>query len=243
MKKSAFITGGSGGIGSAICRRFAGDGFTVFIGYNSSEQKAEMLCSQLRDSGADAFALHCDTTDLVSVQKSVQFVSDITGGAEVLINCAAIADIGLFTDLSEERMLEIIEADLIGAMRVTKAFLPYMIREHKGTVINISSVWGEKGASCEVAYSAAKAGLNGFTQALAREAAPSGVRVNAVSCGFIDTAMNAQLSEDDRRALLDEIPASRFGTPEDIAGVCAFLAGEDSAYITGQIIRADGAWI
>ena len=202
-----------------------------------------MLCSQLRDSGADAFALHCDTTDLVSVQKSVQFVSYITGGAEVLINCAAIADIGLFTDLSEERMLEIIEADLIGAMRVTKAFLPYMIREHKGTVINISSVWGEKGASCEVAYSAAKAGLNGFTLALAREAAPSGVRVNAVSCGFIDTAMNAQLSEDDRRALLDEIPASRFGTPEDIAGVCAFLAGEDSAYITGQIIRADGAWI
>lgn len=243
MKKSAFITGGSGGIGSAICRRFAGDGFTVFIGYNSSEQKAEMLCSQLRNSGADAFALHCDTTDLVSVQKSVQFVSDIIGGAEVLINCAAIADIGLFTDLSEERMLEIIEADLIGAMRVTKAFLPYMIREHKGTVINISSVWGEKGASCEVAYSAAKAGLNGFTQALARETAPSGVRVNAVSCGFIDTAMNAQLSEDDRRALLDEIPASRFGTPEDIAGVCAFLAGEDSAYITGQIIRADGAWI
>ncbi len=243
MPKAAFITGGSGGIGSAVCRRFARDGFTVFIGYKSSEKKASALCEELKANGADAFTVCCDTSSLESVQNSVQLISKLTGGADVLVNCAGIADIGLFTELSEERMLEIIEADLIGAMRVTKAFLPYMIREHKGSVINISSVWGEKGASCEVAYSAAKAGLNGFTQALAREAAPSGVNVNAVSCGFIDTKMNAQLSEEERSAILDEIPASRFGTPEDIAGVCAFLAGEDSAYITGQIIRADGAWI
>ncbi|MBR1422429.1 MAG: 3-oxoacyl-ACP reductase FabG [Ruminococcus sp.] len=243
MKKAAFVTGGSGDIGSAICRRLAAEGYTVCIGYNTNKSSAEKVCEELKTTGADAFTVGCDIRDRKSVQKTVQKCSELTGGIELLVNNAGTAHIGLFTDMSEEELLSVIDTDLIGAMRVTKAFLPEMIREHKGVIINISSVWGEKGASCEVAYSAAKAGLNGFTKALARETAPSGIRVNAVSCGFIDTKMNSQLTDAERSMLLDEIPASRFGRCEDIAELCAFLASEKASYINGQIIRADGCWI
>ncbi len=243
MKKAAFVTGGSGDIGSAICRRLAADGYAVCIGYNTGESPAAKLCDELRAAGADAFAVHCDVRNEESVQKSVQLCEELTGGISLLINNAGTAHIGLFTDMSEEELCAVINTDLIGAMRVSKAFLPRMIREHSGDIINISSVWGEKGASCEVVYSAAKAGLNGFTKALARETAPSGIRVNAVACGYIDTKMNAQLTENDKSMLLDEIPAGRFGTGEDIAELCSFLASERSAYINGQLIRSDGCWI
>ena len=128
-------------------------------------------------------------------------------------------------------------------MRLTKDVIPQMLRRHSGSVINISSVWGESGASCEVAYSAAKAGLIGFTKALAKECAPSGVRVNCVSCGLIDTKMNSSLSEEDLNAVTDEIPMGRMGTPADIANAVMFLAEESSAYITGQVLRVDGGWL
>ena len=243
MTKTAFVTGGAGGIGAAVCRELADEGFRIFIGYNRSEKAADSLCEELKAGGVDAFCVSCDVADSESVQKAVQFINGVSKGVDVLVNNAGIAEIGLFTDMTDERLFEMINTDLLGAMRVTKALLPGMIARHSGSIINISSVWGEKGASCEVAYSAAKAGLNGFTAALARETAPSGVRVNAVSCGFIDTKMNKALGEDDRRAILDEIPLGRFGTPEDIAKVVRFLAGERSAYICGQVIRADGGWV
>ena len=162
---------------------------------------------------------------------------------ELLINNAGIADIGLFTDLTDERLAELMNTNLFGHMRLTKDVLPQMLRRHSGSVINISSVWGESGASCEVAYSAAKAGLIGFTKALAKECAPSGVRVNCVSCGLIDTKMNITLSEEDLNAVTDEIPMGRMGTPDDIANAVMFLAEESSAYITGQVLRVDGGWL
>ncbi len=243
MTGSAFITGASGGIGSAVCRELAKDGFRIFIGFGSSEAAAQALCEELKSSGADAFCVRCDVTDAESVQKSVQFINGISGHIDVLVNNAGIADVGLFSQMSEQRMQKVIDTDLLGAMRVTRALLPGMIARHSGNIINITSVWGEKGASCEVAYSAAKAGLCGFTAALAREVAPSGIRVNAVSCGFIDTKMNSHLGEDDRAMILDEIPLGRFGTAEDIAKLVRFLSSDASSYICGQVIRADGGWV
>lgn len=135
------------------------------------------------------------------------------------------------------------ERELLGAMRMSRAVLPEMIREHSGNVINITSVWGEKGASCEVAYSAAKAGLIGFTKALAREVAISGIRVNCVSCGMIDTKMNGELTKEDVRVIVDDIPAGRIGKPRDVANVVRFLSGEGADYIHGQVVRVDGCWI
>jgi 3-oxoacyl-[acyl-carrier protein] reductase len=164
------------------------------------------------------------------------------GEIDLLVNNGGIADINLFTEITDDRLCEILNVNLTGAMRLSKSVLPHMIRRHKGNIINISSVWGEVGASCEVAYSAAKAGLIGFTKALAREVAPSAVRVNCVSCGMIDTKMNSELTAEDVAAIRDDIPLGRVGTPADVAAAVVFLAEESSSYICGQVIRVDGGW-
>ena len=161
----------------------------------------------------------------------------------MLVNNAGIADIKLFTDNSFSELQKMINTDLLGAMELSRQVLPEMIRQKKGCIVNIASVWGEKGASCEVAYSAAKAGLIGFTKALAREEGPSGVRVNCVSCGFIDTKMNSSLSQEDKTAVIDEVASSRAGTPQDIANAVSFLVSDKADYINGQILRVDGCWI
>ncbi|SFC09857.1 elongation factor P 5-aminopentanone reductase [Ruminococcus albus] len=243
IKKAAIVTGGSGGIGGAISRKLAQAGYLTAIGYNKGKEEAEVLAAELRESGFTAEAFRCDIADPVSWAEFLTEVEKSFGECELLVNNAGIADIGLFTDLTDERLYEIMNTDLLGHMRLTKAVLPQMIRRHSGSVINISSVWGESGASCEVAYSAAKAGLIGFTKALARECAPSGVRVNCVSCGLIDTKMNSTLSAEDLNAVTDEIPMGRMGTPDDIANAVMFLAEESSAYITGQVLRVDGGWL
>ena len=243
MSKTALVTGGSGGIGSEICIELAKSGWYVAVGYNTSKAAAESICLQINKLGYTAKPFYCNISDLSSVQNCVQQVNDILGSVTLLVNNAGTADIRLFTDLDEEKMLKLINENLIGAMRMTKAVLPDMIRNHKGNIINISSVWGERGASCEVVYSTAKAGLIGFTKALAREAAPSNIRVNCVSCGLIDTKMNSELSKDDLQAVIDEIPSGRIGKPIDVANTVVFLADEKSDYIQGQVIRVDGCWI
>lgn len=243
IKQAAIVTGGSGGIGSSVCRRLAQAGYLTAIGYKSGAAKAEALAEKLTAQGLTAAAFYCDMSDGESIAAFVDEVSSRFGETELLVNNAGIADIGLFTDLSDERLAELMNVDLIGSMRLTKAVLPQMIRRHEGNIVNISSVWGECGASCEVVYSAAKAGLIGFTKALAKECAPSGVRVNCVSCGLIDTPMNSCLSAEDLRAVTEEIPVGRMGSPEDIASAVCFLAGGEAGYITGQVLRVDGGWI
>ncbi len=243
IKKAAIVTGGSGGIGGAISRRLAQAGYLTAIGYNRDKASAEKLAEELRVQGFTAEAFHCDIADPSGTADLLKAVENTLGECELLVNNAGIADIGLFTDLTDERLTEIMNTDLLGHMRLTKAVLPAMLRRHEGCVINISSVWGECGASCEVAYSAAKAGLIGFTKALAKECAPSGVRVNCVSCGLIDTKMNSTLSSEDLSAVTDEIPMGRMGKPDDIADAVLFLAGSSAAYITGQVLRVDGGWI
>lgn len=243
MIKTAFVTGGSGGIGGEICKKLAEDGWLVAVGYNSGKAQAENTVWNITQSGYTAKAFFCDISSLESIMQCIDQIRLSFGEVNLLVNNAGTADIRLFTQLDDKKMLELINVNLIGAMRLSKAVLPSMIRNHCGNIINISSVWGEQGASCEVAYSTAKAGLIGFTKALARETAPSGIRVNCVSCGLIDTKMNSELSDEDLQAVIDEIPASRIGKPSDVAGAVEFLAGENSAYITGQVIRVDGCWI
>ena len=243
IKKAAIVTGGSGGIGSAVCRKLAQAGHLTAICYSKGEKQAKQTAEELTAQGLTAAAFHCDITSLESIETCLEEIGRKFGQIELLVNNAGSAEIGLFTELSDERLCELMNVDLLGHMRLTKAVLPQMISRHEGNIINISSVWGEAGASCEVAYSAAKAGIIGFTKALAKECAPSGVRVNCVSCGLIDTQMNAGLSADDLQAVIDEIPLSRIGTPDEVASAVQFLAESGSSYITGQVIRVDGAWL
>ena len=241
--KTALVTGGAGGIGSAICKTLAEAGFVVCVGYNASKIQAENLCREIQEKGFCAYPVEIDISSSEKIKKAVAQAEKITGKITLLVNNGGISDIGLYTDLTDERLLEIMNVNLLGAMRLTKEILPGMISRHYGKIVNITSVWGEKGASCEVAYSAAKAGLIGFTKALAREEALSGINVNCISCGFIDTKMNGELSEEEKQAVIEEIPCEKPGLPEDVANAVNFLADDKSSYINGQVIRVDGGWI
>lgn len=243
MKKVVFVTGGSGGIGSAICKEFAENGYPVAVGYNSNNESAKNLARDINADGGLAIAVKCDVSDSISVSSAIAEIEDKLGNVEILVNNAGVSNIGLFTDLSVEKIQDILNINLVGAMVCSKRVLPQMIKNKQGKIINITSVWGEVGASCEVVYSASKAGLIGFTKSLAKEVAPSGINVNAVSAGMIDTKMNSELTQQDINNIVDEIPISRIGEPFDIAKAVVFLASDNSNYITGQVLRVDGGWI
>lgn len=232
--KKAFVTGGSGGIGSAVCRELARAGYFVIVGYSSSAEKAEMLAAEI-----DGKAAKVDLSDSASIISAAEKIGEI----DLLVNNAGVSEIDLFTAVSLENRLRIMNVNLIGAMELTRLLLPSMINKKNGCIINISSMWGETGASCEVDYSSSKAGLIGFTKALAKEVAPSGIRVNCVSPGFIMTEMNNRFSAEDLELIREEIPLGIFGEPRHIADTVAFLASERAEYITGQIIGVNGGMI
>ncbi|MBR6044913.1 MAG: 3-oxoacyl-ACP reductase FabG [Ruminococcus sp.] len=241
--KIAFVTGGSGGIGSAVCLKLASDGFAVAVGYNKDAASAEALCKELSAQGHVAMPVHIDLSDPGSVREAYDSVVSGLGYPEVLVNNGGAAHIGLFSDMSFEDITCLLDTDLTGAVLLTRLAVPEMTRRHRGRIVNVSSVWGETGASCETVYSAAKAGLIGFTRALGKELAPSGITVNCVSAGAVDTKMNACLSPDELEELVSQIPAGRLGEPREIAALVSFLCSDDAAYITAQVIRADGGWI
>lgn len=234
---TAFVTGASGGIGSEICRTLCKMGYNVAAAYNHDGEGAGRLAKEL---GEVLLPVHCDVTDRGSINKACAKTHDAFGEVSLLVNNAGSAYVGLFTDMSEEEIDRVVNVNLVGAMLVSQAFLPDMIRRKNGCIINISSMWGEVGASCEVVYSAAKAGLIGFTKALAKEEGLSGIRVNCIAAGLIDTPMNAMLSDEDVRTLLEEIPLSRVGRPFDVAQAVGFLAGDNSSYITGAVLNVNG---
>lgn len=234
MSENAIVTGGSGGIGEALCRRLAEEGCHVFVCYSSSRERAEKIAG---DIGGKAIRL--DVTDPESVRAAVETV----GFCRLLVNNAGISEIGLFDSLSAEISRRIMDVNLTGAMNCTRAFLPEMIRRKTGCIINISSMWGQVGASCEVDYSASKAGLIGFTKALAKETAPSGIRVNCVSPGFIMTEMNSRFSAEDLELIRQDIPLGIFGEPRHVADAAAFLASERAEYITGQVLAVNGGMV
>ena len=235
--KTVLVTGGSKGIGRAICEIFLNKGYNVAFCYSKDDEAAkEFLATsdKLRSYKVD-----------VSVKNDVeQMVADIAetfGTVDILVNNAAIGCIKLFTDMSEIEWQRILSVNLTGAFNCASAVLPDMIRKKSGHIINISSMWGVTGASCEVAYSATKAGLIGMTKALAKEVGPSNIRVNCIAPGVIDTEMNANLSSEDMEALTDETPLGIIGTPLDVAKCALFLS--ESEFITGQVIGVNGGMV
>lgn len=243
MRKVALITGASRGIGRACARLFAENGYTVLINYHRSEQAAQELLRELLDKGCDARLLRADVSDSAQVDALCAQALSAFRHVDVLINNAAIAQQALLTDLSDQDWRRMMAVNLDAAFYCCRALLPGMISRRCGSILNVSSMWGQVGASCEVSYSAAKAGLIGFTKALAKEVAPSGVRVNCLCPGVIDTDMNAALSEETRRELAEETPLGRLGTPEEVARAALFLCGESASFITGQVLGVNGGLI
>ena len=243
MGKTALITGASGEIGAATALQLAHDGFDICACYFENEKRANELVGEIKSLERGSAAVRLDLTSANSIEQAYSGCCKILGEPAVLVNCAGCESVGLFTDLTYEELERVFEVNLLGAMRLTRTVIKSMLRQHGGYVVNVASVWGEVGASCETAYSAAKAGLIGFTKSLAKECAPSGVRINCVSPGFIDTKMNAFLSEDERADLIEQIPLGRAGTTQDVANAVSFLVSGKADYICGQVLRVDGLWI
>ena len=241
--KTVLITGASRGIGAAAARLFAKDGYTVAINYRADKEGAEALVAEIITDGGDAFAVCADVADNAAVQAMVTQVLDRCGHVDVLIHNAGVAQQALITDTSPEAWRRMMGVHLDGAYHCAHALVPSMVRRQSGAIVTVSSMWGEVGASCEVAYSAAKAGLIGFTKALAKELGPSGIRVNCVTPGVIDTAMCASLDEQTRAALAEETPLCRLGTPEDVAQMLLFLASGKASFVTGQVIGVNGGFV
>ncbi len=243
MRKIALITGGSRGIGAACVRAFAEDGYAVAFLYHRSGEKAETLAQSLRAEGRDVTAYRCDLEDHAQIAATTADILRTCRRIDALVNCAGVAHIGLFTDMTEKEWDHLFAVNVRSAFSVTKAVLPGMISRRAGAIVNVSSMWGEVGASCEVAYSATKSALIGLTKALAKEVGPSGVRVNCVTPGVIDTDMNASLTDEDRDALADETPLGRIGTAEEVAKTILYLCGEGASFITGQVLGVSGGLV
>ncbi len=243
MRRVALVTGGSRGIGAACVELLARQGWSVAFFSRGGREQTRLQTEALRGEGLDVSWYACDISSPDEVQSAMARVLSDLRHIDLLVNNAAIAQIGLFTDTTEEQWRRMFAVNVDGAYRCTRAVLPGMIGRGKGAIVNISSMWGEVGASCEVAYSASKAALIGMTKALAKELGPSGVRVNCITPGVIDTDMNAALDADTRQALMDETPLGRLGTPEEVARAVAFLAGEEASFITGQVLGVSGGFV
>lgn len=243
MRKTVLITGASRGIGRAIAVAFAKADYNLVITCSRSESELLSLKEELETVySVDVLASIGDISDYEYVVRLFAHVKERFHGVDVLINNAGISYIGLIEDMTIEEWNRIVGVNLTSVFSTSKLAIPYMLSKKAGKIINISSVWGNVGASCEVAYSACKGGMNSFTRGLAKELAPSNIQVNAIACGCIDTQMNRCFSEEERAALVDEIPSGRFGAPEEVASLALSLA-EGNEYLTGQIITLDGGWI
>ena len=237
------ITGAAGGIGEAIAKAFAKNGYNIILHYSKSEEKAFSIKKDLEATyGVKVIPVKADLCSNDEIEALAKKALSEFGTIDVLINNAGIAHQELFQLCSDEKAKEIFDVNIMSAMKLTKEILPSMIKNHSGRIINISSMWGICGASCEVHYSASKSALIGFTKALSKEVGPSGITVNCICPGFIDTKMNAHFSEEDVKEIVDCTPMMRKGTGEDVAYLCEFLSSEKAGFITGQIISVDGGY-
>lgn len=235
--RRVLVTGGTRGIGRAVVEAFLQRGDRVLFLYRKSEEQAE----ELRQLGAVGY--RCDLSDLSALKETCKRILAEEGSVQVLVNNAGIAQFSLLHEVTDEMWEAVRSVNYDAPFYLTRAFLPGMIRQKYGRILNISSMWGQVGASCEVAYSAAKAGVIGFTKALAKEVGPSGITVNCIAPGVVDTEMNAGLSGDTRKELKEETPLGRLGTPLDVAKACIFLSSEDGAFITGQVLGVNGGLV
>jgi 3-oxoacyl-[acyl-carrier protein] reductase len=242
-KKTVLITGASRGIGKAVAIRFAEEGYNLIL---SCKENSRLL-SELKARLIENYSISClDFTgnmgDMDTVALLFEQIKSRYGSVDILINNAGISYIGLLTDMTANDWNEILTTNLTSVFNCCKLAVPGMVHKKEGKIINISSVWGNYGASCEVAYSATKGGINAFTRALAKELAPSNIQVNAIACGVIDTEMNRFLSPEEKKQLLDEIPSGRMGAPKEVADFVYDIASGHN-YLTGQIIQLDGGWM
>lgn len=236
--RTVLITGGSRGIGRAMVELFSSRGYSVAFTYKNSEGEAKELSSR-----TGALAIMADSSSESDVERAVKTVSEKLGNPEILINNAAVSSFSLFTDLTLEDWRSTFSVNVDGAFLYSRQVLPAMIRSGCGRIINVSSMWGITGSSCEVHYSASKAALIGMTKALAKEVGPSGITVNCIAPGVIDTDMNKSLSEEDMQSLKDETPLMRIGSPSEVAEAALFLASGGAAFITGAVLNVNGGYV
>lgn len=244
-QQTVLITGGSRGIGAAAVLAFAKAGYRVAFTWHSRPDAARRVVGTVREMTPEApcLAIMADSADSAAVQAAVEQTARVLGGPQILVCNAGIAQQKLFTDLTDEDWHRMMSVDLDGVFYACRAVLPGMIREKYGRILCVSSMWGQTGGSCEVHYSAAKAGVIGMCRALAKEEGPSGITVNCVAPGVIDTDMMASFSEEDRAALAEETPVGRLGTADEIARTLVFLASPEAGYITGQVIGQNGGLV
>ena len=243
MKQTALITGASRGIGAALAETFAHAGYQLALCCHKSQEQLRDLADQLQKKYHTPVLIFIgDVGEYAFVEDMVKQTLDTFGSIDVLINNAGISYIGLLTDMTIDDWNQIVATNLTSVFSACRCTVPSMVHNKSGRIINISSVWGNVGASCEVAYSACKGGINSFTRALGKELAPSNITVNAISCGVIDTDMNRCFSEEERAELVAEIPAERMGQPQEVAELALSIAS-GHAYLNGQIITLDGGWI
>ncbi|OFI07023.1 3-oxoacyl-[acyl-carrier-protein] reductase FabG [Clostridium acetireducens DSM 10703] len=238
--KVAIITGASRGIGQAIAIEMAKEGANVIINYRKDEEGAKKTEKIIKENGGRGRIYKSNVAYYNEAKDMIEYVIKEFGKIDILVNNAGVSKVGLFIDMTEEDWDSIININLKGAFNCCHNVVKYMIYEKKGCIINISSMWGQVGASCEVIYSASKGGINSFTKALAKELGPSNIRVNAIAPGVIDTDMNKWLSKEEKKDLIEDIPLMKFGQPKDIGKLSAFLCSDKAKYITGQVINVDG---
>lgn len=243
MKNIALVTGASRGIGRGIALELAREGWDVCVNYIRNQQAAEQTAAEIRAMGRNAIVVQADVADRTAVNAMVSAAEAALGHIKLLVNNAGISDQCLFQDVTDELWNRYMGVNLGGARNTIQAVLPHMLHEKQGCIVNISSMWGLRGASCEVTYSCTKAALIALTRSLALELAPSGIRVNCVAPGVINTDMVQALGEETIQALADQTPLGRLGTPADIAHAVSFFASEKASFITGQVLTADGGFI
>lgn len=240
VNKVVVVTGGSRGIGAQIVKTLANENYKVILNYNNSKEQAEKIQQELLEQGNEIEIIKADVSKREETEKLIQFAINKFNKIDVLINNAGISQEGLFTDVTEEEWQKIINTNLNSVFYCNQQALKYMIQEQQGCIINISSIWGETGASCEVAYSTTKAAINGMTKALAKEVGPSNIRVNAIAPGIIDTHMNRNLTNEEIEQIKEQIPLNKIGKALDIAKCVKWLIEDE--YTTGQIISINGGW-
>lgn len=243
MSKTVVITGASKGIGAATAILFARKGYNVVLDYNQSFQSVKLLSSSLTGQGFSVLTLKADVTNRLETDYLINETVNKFGSIDILINNAGICVSGPINELDYHDSDRIIDVNLKGVYNCCKSAVNHMVNRKSGKIINISSMWGQVGASCEVAYSAAKAGVIGLTKALAKELAPSGITVNAIAPGLIDTTMNSGLTIEEIDNFVATVPLGRIGTPDDVAAAALFLASEDADYITGQVLGVNGGYV
>ena len=242
-KKTILITGASRGIGKSIALNFAKKGHNIIINCSTSFNDLLRTAEEIQQYGVTCLPVMADVSNYNAVKQMFDEIFLIFDKIDIVINNAGISNVGLFTDMTEEAWDNVINTNLKSLFNVCHFCVPNMISRKCGNIINISSIWGITGASCEVAYSASKGGVNSFTKALAKELGPSNIRVNAIACGVINTTMNSFLTNEDKQILIDEIPMDRMGNAEEVADLCYYLCSNQSSYLTGQVITLDGGMI